>query len=91
MNQAMKNKEFILHYYNTLSGAIKTPEMLRQFTDDPILIDTITFLTSSSVTVFWPFNFYRRTIKNPRTRAIGLDTSYLGQTVHGFSNLTLVV
>ncbi len=43
MNQAMKNKEFILHYYNTLSGAIKTPEMLRQFTDDPILIDTITF------------------------------------------------
>ena len=43
MNQAMKNKEFILHYYNTVSGAIKTPEMLRQFTDDPILIDTITF------------------------------------------------
>ncbi len=43
MNQAMKNKELILHYYNTLSGAIKTPEMLRQFTDDPILIDTITF------------------------------------------------
>ncbi len=43
MNQAMKNKEFILHYYNTVSGAIKTPEMLRQFIDDPILIDTITF------------------------------------------------
>jgi predicted ester cyclase len=43
MNQAMKNKEFILHYYNTVSGAIKTPEMLRQFTDDPILIDTVTF------------------------------------------------
>jgi predicted ester cyclase len=43
MNQAMKNKEFILHYYNTVSGAIKTPEMLRQFTDDQILIDTATF------------------------------------------------
>ena len=43
MNQSMKNKEFILHYYNTVSGAIKTPEMLRQFMDDPVLIDTITF------------------------------------------------
>lgn len=42
-NQAMKNKEFILHYYNTVSGVIKTPEMLRRFTDDPVLIDTITF------------------------------------------------
>ena len=39
----MKNKEFILHYYNTVSGVIKTPEMLRQFIDDPVLIDTITF------------------------------------------------
>ena len=43
MNQSMKNKEFILHYYNTVSGVIKTPEMLRQFIDDPVLIDTITF------------------------------------------------
>ena len=43
MNQAMKNKEFILRYYNTISGVIKTPEMLRRFMDDPILIDTITF------------------------------------------------
>jgi predicted ester cyclase len=43
MNQAMKNKEFILHYYNSMSGVIKTPDMLRQFTSDPILIDTITF------------------------------------------------
>lgn len=43
MNQAMKNKEFILHYYNTISGAIKTPKMLSQFMDDPILIETITF------------------------------------------------
>lgn len=43
MNQAMTNKEFILRYYNTVSGVIKTPEMLRQFTDDPVLIDTITF------------------------------------------------
>ena len=43
MNQAMKNKEFILYYYTTISGAIKTPEMLSQFMDDPILIDTITF------------------------------------------------
>ena len=39
----MKNKEFILHYYNTVSGVIKTPEMLRQFIDDPVLIDTISF------------------------------------------------
>ena len=43
MNQSMKNKEFILHYYNTVSGVIKTPEMLRQFIDDPVLIDTISF------------------------------------------------
>ena len=43
MNQAMKNKEFILHYYNTVSGAIKTPDMLRRFMDDPVLIETITF------------------------------------------------
>jgi predicted ester cyclase len=43
MNQAMKNKEFILQYYNTLSGAIKTPELLQQFINDPILIETITF------------------------------------------------
>ena len=43
MNQAMKNKEFVLQYYNTVSGVIKTPEMLRQFTDDQVLIDTITF------------------------------------------------
>ncbi len=43
MNQAMKNKEFVLHYYNTVSGVIKTPEMLRRFTNDPVLIDTITF------------------------------------------------
>ncbi len=44
MTQAMKNKEFILHYYNTVSGAIKTREMLRQFIDDPALIDGITFI-----------------------------------------------
>ena len=43
MNQAMKNKEFILHYYNTISGVLKTPKMLSQFMDDPILIETITF------------------------------------------------
>ena len=43
MNQSMKNKEFVLHYYNTVSGVIKTPEMLRQFIDDPVLIDTISF------------------------------------------------
>jgi hypothetical protein len=43
MNQVMLNKEFILRYYNTLSGVIKTPEMLREFIEDPILIDTILF------------------------------------------------
>ncbi|GAB2561863.1 ester cyclase [Spirosoma areae] len=44
MNQAMKNKEFILHYYNAVSGVIKTPALLRQFIDDPALIDGVTFI-----------------------------------------------
>ena len=47
MTQAMKNKEFILHYYNTMSGVIKTREMLRQFIDDPALIDGIAFIDAA--------------------------------------------
>ena len=43
MNQIQKNKAFILHYYNTVSGVLKTPELLSQFIDDPILIECITF------------------------------------------------
>ena len=43
MNQAQENKEFILRYYNAVSGNLKTVELLSQFIDDPVLIDCITF------------------------------------------------
>jgi hypothetical protein len=33
-----RNKAMILEYYRTISGAIKTPELLKRFIDDPQLI-----------------------------------------------------
>ena len=43
MNQAMKNKEFILEYYNAISGHDKTPKLLARFITDPGLLDHIAF------------------------------------------------
>jgi predicted ester cyclase len=43
MNQAMKNKEFVLEYLNALSGKDKTPEGLAHYITDQGLIDHILF------------------------------------------------
>ena len=47
MTQAQKNKEFILRYFNALSGQIKTIEKLHEFMSDQVLIDTILFFDSA--------------------------------------------
>jgi len=47
MNQSMRNKEFILRYFNALSGETKTRELLNQFIDDQLLIETIFFFDSA--------------------------------------------
>ena len=46
MNLQMKNKEFILEYGNALSGHEKTPELLRRYTSDEILVEHIIFFDS---------------------------------------------
>ena len=46
MNQQMKNKAFLLEYGNALSGIIRTPELLRQYTSDEVLIEHIVFFDS---------------------------------------------
>lgn len=38
-----KNKEFIIKYYNAISGVEKTRELCEQFMDDPKLIQHIQF------------------------------------------------
>ena len=43
MNQAIKNKEFILEYLNALSGKDKTSEILAQYITDQALIEHIIF------------------------------------------------
>jgi predicted ester cyclase len=43
MNEAMKNKEFVLEYLNTLSGKVKTPEILAHYITDQALIEHILF------------------------------------------------
>ncbi len=47
MNQAMKNKEFVIEYLNVLSGKDKTPEILAQYTTDQELIGHIIFFDSA--------------------------------------------
>ena len=47
MNQAMKNKEFILEYYNALSGKVKTPEIMARYISDPTLIQHGTFFDTA--------------------------------------------
>jgi steroid delta-isomerase-like uncharacterized protein len=43
MEQVKKNKEFIIRYYNALSGGTKTREMLTEYITDPELIEHIIF------------------------------------------------
>ena len=46
MNQAMKNKAFILEYFNAMSRNEVTPELLAQYTTDQGLIEHIMFFES---------------------------------------------
>lgn len=43
MNQLNENKEFIIRYYNTLSGVPKTDELVDEFTTDEELKQHIAF------------------------------------------------
>ena len=47
MNQAMKNKEFVLEYLNALSGKDKTYEMCAHYITDQALIEHILFFDSA--------------------------------------------
>ena len=47
MNQAIKNKEFIIEYFNALSGIVKTPEMLAHYISDQGLIEHILFFDAA--------------------------------------------
>ena len=46
MNQQMKNKEFVLEYFNALNGKEKTLEIMRQYISDEVLIEHIIFFDS---------------------------------------------
>ncbi|MEO6687229.1 MAG: ester cyclase [Dyadobacter sp.] len=46
-NQSQKNKEFIIRYYQSISGQTKTPELLSQFIKDTTLLKGITSFDSS--------------------------------------------
>ena len=43
MNQQMKNKEFILGYFNAISGKVKTLELLQRYMSDALLLQHIAF------------------------------------------------
>jgi predicted ester cyclase len=43
MEQLKKNKEFVVRYFNAMSGITKTPEVCQQFLSDEELIEHITF------------------------------------------------
>ena len=47
MEQANQNKEFIIRYYNAISGVIKTKELLDKFITDEHLLDHIAFFDSA--------------------------------------------
>ena len=47
MNQLMKNKEFILEYFNALSGKVKTAEAIAHYVSDPELIQHIIFFDAA--------------------------------------------
>lgn len=46
MELQRKNKEFIIRYFNAMSGAEKTRELTQQFTTDDELIEHIAFFDS---------------------------------------------
>ena len=46
MNQQMKNKEFVIKYFNAINGKEKTVEIMRQYISDEVLIEHITFFDS---------------------------------------------
>ncbi len=46
MDQAKKNKQFILEYVNAISGKMKTREILEKYNADPGLVETIMFIDS---------------------------------------------
>ena len=48
MEQTQKNKEFIIKYFNGLSGASKTRELIEEFIDDNNLTEHILFFDSVS-------------------------------------------
>lgn len=43
MANLMQNKEFILEYFNAISGVEKTPELVGKYTSDQALIEHIAF------------------------------------------------
>jgi predicted ester cyclase len=43
MEQLKKNKEFVVRYFNAMSGITKTPELCQQFLSDEELIEHIAF------------------------------------------------
>lgn len=47
MDNLKKNREFIIRYYNTISGVEKTRELCEQFMSDEKLIDHIQFFDSA--------------------------------------------
>jgi predicted ester cyclase len=46
MEQLKKNKEFIVRYFNAVSGVIKTKELLEKYVDDEVLVEHISFFDS---------------------------------------------
>ena len=47
MEQLKQNKEFVIRYYNALSGVTKTKELVERFTSDEELIGHIAFFDSA--------------------------------------------
>ena len=45
MNQALKNKEFIIEYFNALSGKVKTKEIMARYISDQSSSNTSLFST----------------------------------------------
>jgi predicted ester cyclase len=43
MDQLKKNKEFIVEYFNAISGVIKTPSIVNRYASDPELCQHIEF------------------------------------------------
>jgi len=46
MEQTQKNKEFVIRYFNALSGVVKTRELIEEYVDDTNLKEHILFFDS---------------------------------------------